>query len=92
MGELITETTRMTIGVAVSPHLFRVAAATTLAIRAGVKPHAGSAVLHRGPYGPTQEYYNRASSSARASLSLRLIIDIDTSRIPAHEPARRLRP
>ena len=35
MGELITETTEMTIGVAVSPHLFRTAAVTTLAIRAG---------------------------------------------------------
>jgi integrase len=63
MGELITETTRMTIGVAVSPHLFRTAAVTTLAIRAGDKPHAGSALLHHGPNGPvTQENYNRASS------------------------------
>jgi site-specific recombinase XerD len=62
MGELITETTRMTIGVAVSPHLFRTAAVTTLAIRAGDKPHAGSALLHHGPNGPvTQENYNRAS-------------------------------
>ena len=62
MGELITETTRTTIGVAVSPHLFRTAAVTTLAIRAGDKPHAGSAVLHHGPGGPvTQENYNRAS-------------------------------
>ena len=62
MGELITETTRMTIGVAVSPHLFRTAAVTTLATRAGDKPHAGSALLHHGPNGPvTQENYNRAS-------------------------------
>jgi site-specific recombinase XerD len=62
MGELITETTRMTIGIAVSPHLFRTAAVTTLAIRAGDKPHAGSALLHHGPNGPvTQENYNRAS-------------------------------
>jgi site-specific recombinase XerD len=61
MGELITETTRMTIGVAVSPHLFRTAAVTTLAILAGDKPHAGSALLHHGPNGP-QENYNRASS------------------------------
>ena len=52
MGELITETTRMTIGVAVSPHLFRTAAVTTLAIRAGDKPHAGSALLHHGPNAP----------------------------------------
>ena len=38
MGELITETTRMTIGAAVSPHLFRTAAVTMLATRAGDHP------------------------------------------------------
>jgi site-specific recombinase XerD len=61
MGELIAETTRITIGVAISPHLFRTAGVTTLATRAGDKPHAGSALLHHGPNGP-QENYNRASS------------------------------
>ena len=60
IGELIAETTRTTIGVAVSPHLFRAAAVTTLATRAGDKPHAGNAILHHGPSGP-QENYNRAS-------------------------------
>jgi site-specific recombinase XerD len=60
MAELIPETTRMTIGVAISPHLFRTAGVTTLATRAGDKPHAGSALLHHGPNGP-QENYNRAS-------------------------------
>ena len=52
MGELIAETTRITIGVAVSPHLFRTAGVTTLATRAGDKPHAGSALLHHGPTVP----------------------------------------
>ena len=60
MGEHIAETTRMTIGVAVSPHLFRTAGVTTLATRAGDQPHAGSALLHHGPNGP-HENYNRAS-------------------------------
>jgi hypothetical protein len=71
MGELVTETTRMTTGVAVSPHLFRTAAVTTLAIRAGDKPHAGTALLHHTPGGPvTQENYNRASCvSAGKSLA-----------------------
>ena len=59
-GELIAETTRMTIGVAVSPHLFRTAGVTTLATRAGDKPYAGCALLHHGPRGP-QENYNRAT-------------------------------
>jgi hypothetical protein len=62
VGELITETTRMTVGVPVSPHLFRTAGVTTLATRAGDKPHAGSALLHHRPGGPvTQENYNRAT-------------------------------
>ncbi len=61
-GELITETTRMTVGVPVSPHLFRTAGVTTLATRAGDKPHAGGALLHHQPGPVTQEHYNRASS------------------------------
>jgi integrase len=62
MGELITETTRMSIGVRVSPHLFRTAGLTTLATRAGNKPHAGGALLHHRPGPVGQEHYNRASS------------------------------
>jgi site-specific recombinase XerD len=61
MGELITETTRMTVGVNVNPHLFRAAAVTTLATRAGEHLHAGSALLHHRPGPVTQENYNRAS-------------------------------
>jgi site-specific recombinase XerD len=70
MAELIPETTRMTIGVAVNPHLFRTAAVTTLATRAGNKPHAGSAILHHQPGPVTQENYNRATCvTASKSLS-----------------------
>ena len=61
-GELITETTRRILGVPVSPHLFRTAGVTTLATRAGDKPHAGGALLHHQPGPVTQEHYNRASS------------------------------
>ena len=61
VAETIPETTETTIGVRVSPHLFRTAGVTTLATRAGHKPHAGSALLHhrRGP--GAQENYNWAS-------------------------------
>jgi integrase len=63
MGELITKTTEMTVGVKVSSHLFRDAGVTTLATRAGDKPHAGSALLsHRPESSATQENYNQASS------------------------------
>jgi site-specific recombinase XerD len=60
--EVITETTRSALGVAISPHLFRTAATTTAAIRAGDKPHLGSALLHRSHPTVTLENYNRASS------------------------------
>jgi integrase len=62
MSKLITETTELTIGVRVNPHLFRTAGVTTLATRAGDNPHAGSALLHHQPGPVTQENYNRASS------------------------------
>lgn len=70
VGEVITETVRMTVGVKVNPHLFRTAGVTTLATRAGDKPHAGSALLHHRPGPVTQENYNRASCiSAGRSLA-----------------------
>lgn len=61
VAETITETTRMTAGVNVSLHLFRTAGVTTLATRAGNKPHAGPALLHHRPGPVTEENYNRAS-------------------------------
>jgi site-specific recombinase XerD len=61
MGELITEITTMALGINVNPHLFRSAGVTTLATRAGDKPHAGGALLHHRPGPVTQENYNRAS-------------------------------
>jgi site-specific recombinase XerD len=71
IGELITETTEMSVGVRVNPHLFRTAGVTTLATRAGHKPHAGGALLHHRPGPVTQENYNRASSiSAGRSLTV----------------------
>ena len=62
VGEVITETTCSLLGVAVSPHLFRTAAAATAAIHAGDKLHLGSALLHHSHPTVTLENYNRASS------------------------------
>jgi integrase len=72
MGELITEVTKMTLGINVNPHLFRSAGVTTLATRAGDKPHAGSALLHHRPGPVTQENYNLASCVS-AGKSLRAV-------------------
>jgi len=62
VGELITETARLTLGIPINPHMFRTAAATTSAIYAGDMPHLGSAVLHHTHPAVTLENYNRASS------------------------------
>jgi integrase len=62
VGEVITDTTLATVGVAISPHLFRAAGVTTAAMHAGDKPHLGSALLHHRHPTVTQENYNRASS------------------------------
>ena len=60
LGTLISKITRETIGVDVSPHLFRTAAASTAAIYGGNHPHLASAVLtHRDPR-VTEEHYNLA--------------------------------
>lgn len=72
LKDLIPEITRMTVGIPVNPHMFRTAGATTLATRAGDKPHAGGALLHHR-HGPvTQGHYNRASciSAGRSLASL----------------------
>jgi len=62
VGAALLETTRETLGVAVNPHAFRMAAATTAAYRAGTEPHLGSALLQHTDPRVTEEHYTRASS------------------------------
>jgi integrase len=60
LGTLISKLTRETLGIDVSPHLFRTAAASTAALYAGDTPHLASALLnHRDPR-VTEQHYNRA--------------------------------
>jgi integrase len=73
VARAITETTRSTVGVAVSPHLFRTAIASSAAIHGGANPHLASALLHHTDSGVTEAHYNRASSIS-AGESLRSII------------------
>jgi integrase len=62
LGTLISKLTRETIGVDVSPHLFRTAGASTAAVYGGNHPHLASALLnHRDPR-VTEEHYNRATT------------------------------
>lgn len=62
LGTLISKLTRETIGIDVSPHLFRTAGASTAAVYGGNHPHLASALLnHRDPR-VTEEHYNRATA------------------------------
>jgi integrase len=66
LGTLVSKITLETVGVDVSPHLFRTAAASTAATYGGSTPHLASAILNHTDPRVTEEHYNRASS-VRAS-------------------------
>ena len=68
LGTLISKITLQTIGVDVSPHLFRTAAATTAAMYGKETPYLASALLGHTDPRVTHEHYNRASSVQAANL------------------------
>ena len=61
LGTLISKITLSVLGVDVSPHLFRTAAATTAAAYGTSTPHLASAVLGHTDARVTEEHYNRAT-------------------------------
>jgi integrase len=73
LGTLISKLTREAIGVDVSPHLFRTAAATTAAAYAPHLPYLASAVLGHADERITEEHYNRASSVHAANVLAEII-------------------
>lgn len=73
LSRLISEVTRQTVGVRVSPHLFRTAAASSAAIFAGDQPYLASALLHHRDSRVTQDHYNRASTMSAANLYRELV-------------------
>jgi integrase len=68
LGTLISKLTLETIGVDVSPHLFRTAAASTAAAYGGKTPHLASAVLNHTDPRVTEQHYNRATSIAASRI------------------------
>jgi hypothetical protein len=62
LGTLISKLTLETIGVDVSPHLFRAAGASTAAIYDRKYPHLASALLGHPDPCVTEEHYNQGSS------------------------------
>jgi integrase len=69
----ISETTRSSIGVDVSPHLFRTAAASTGAVYGGNMPHLATALLNHTDPRVTEEHYNRASSVSAGKIYAEII-------------------
>jgi integrase len=63
---VIKMTTLATVGVDVSPHLFRSSGASTAATRGGDNPHLASALLHHTHPSVTNAHYNRATSLTAA--------------------------
>jgi integrase len=62
LGTLISKITLETVGIDVSPHLFRTAGASTSAALAGELPQLGSALLGHTDLRITEEHYRRVSS------------------------------
>lgn len=62
LGTLISKLTRETIGIDVSPHLFRTAGASTAAVYGGNHPHLASALLNHRDQRVTEEHYNRSTN------------------------------
>jgi len=67
LGTLVSRLTRETLGVDVSPHLFRAAASTTAATYGSRFPHLASALLNHTDPRVTEEHYNRATSISAAN-------------------------
>src|SRR5262249_41336590 len=72
LGLLISKITRQTLGVDVSPHLFRAAAASTAATY-GHTPYLASALLNHTDPRITEEHYNRASSISASKVYAEII-------------------
>ena len=68
LGTLVSKITLETVGVDVSPHLFRMAAASTAAAYGGDTPHLASALLNHTDPRVTEEHYNRATSISASKI------------------------
>ncbi|WP_040674960.1 site-specific integrase [Nitrobacter sp. Nb-311A] len=73
VADAIKKTTLTAIGVGVSSHMFRTAAASSAAVHAGHNPNLASALLHHRDRRVTEEHYNRASSLS-AAMALKAVL------------------
>jgi site-specific recombinase XerD len=73
LGLLISKITLRTLGVNISPHLFRTAAASTAATYGPEIPHLASAVLNHTDPRITEEHYNRASTVSASKVYAEIV-------------------
>jgi integrase len=73
VARIISMTTFSTVGVKVSPHLFRTCGASSAATLDGENPHLASALLHHTDPSVTNAHYNRATTLSAAE-SFRKIV------------------
>jgi integrase len=73
IGTLVSKITFETLGVDLSPHLFRSAAASTAAAQGGANPHLASALLNHTDPRVTEDHYTRATSISAAETYASLI-------------------
>jgi integrase len=79
VGSLVSKVTFETLGVDVSPHLFRTAAASTAAAYGRATPHLPSALLNHTDRRVTEEHYIRATSMSAAEAYATLIRQYGTT-------------
>lgn len=73
VGRVLTETTHSTLGISISPHLFRSCGATTAAMHAPRMPHLASALLQHVRPPTTELHYIRATSLAAGALLAKIV-------------------
>jgi integrase len=73
MGILISRLTRECLGVDVSPHLFRTAAASTAAASGSATPNLASAVLGHTDPRVTEDHYNRATNTSAVKAYAKIV-------------------
>jgi hypothetical protein len=69
-SSLIPKITKQTIGVAISPHLFRTASTTTAAVAKSDTPHLGTALLGHKNWRATEDYIRPSSLTAAHELAI----------------------
>ena len=73
LGTLVSRITLEAVGVDVSPHLFRAAAASTAAAYGGNTPYLASALLNHTDPRVTEQHYNRASSVSASKIYAEIV-------------------